>query len=143
MPPAERVRRFLDAMSAWERRVFPQFVGATEPQMRGWADELRAIFDAHLSSTGKGPKNWGKKLHPTRGIPTNVSDRQYDQEIVGVEPGSTKASCYVLARPRQDPHTAFRFKVVVDTAGVPWVDAQQWCVVVGGEPRGDWKSGLH
>jgi hypothetical protein len=67
--PDERVRSFLDDMSRWEQRVFPAFVGAGEAQLTRWADELRAIFDAHLTEKGKGPRGWGKKIHPTRGIP--------------------------------------------------------------------------
>jgi hypothetical protein len=143
MTPEERVQLFLDAMSGWERRVFPKFVKANAAQMKRWADELRAIFDAHLTAKGKGPRGWGKKIHPTKGVPTSVSDRQYDQEIVRVDPGPTKSSFFVIARPRQDPNTAYRFKVVADKAGVFWVDEQRWCVVAQGKMTEDWKPGLH
>ena len=143
MTPDDRVRLFLDAMTQWERRVFPELTTAAQAQMKRWTDELRAIFDAHLTIKGKGPKHWGRKIHPTKGVPTSVSDRQYDQEIVRVDPGPTKSSCFVVARPRRDPNTAYRFKVVIDKAGVPWVDEQRWCVVVDGKMTEDWKPGLH
>jgi hypothetical protein len=143
MTAEERVRLFLDAMNQWERRVFPEFVKANDAQMNRWTEELRAIFAAHLSKKGKGPRQWGKKIHPTKDVPTNVSDRQYDQQIVRVDPGPTKSSLFVITQSRQDAHTAYRFKVIVDKAGVPWVDEQRWCVVVDGKLTEDWQPGLH
>ena len=144
LTPEERVRLFLDAMNEWERRVFPRAVGATDAQMKGWVAELRAIFDAHLTEKGKGPKNWGKKIHPTKDVFTSVSDQQYDQAIVRVEPvPKRKAKFYVFTTARRDANTAYRFTVVVDEHGVPLVEEQRWCVVVNGTPTGDWKSGLH
>ncbi len=143
MKPEERVRLFLDAMKAWERRVYPKFGKATDAEMQAWANELRGIFDQHLTAKGKGPKGWGKKIHPTRGIPTNVSlPSQYDQDIVRVENGPTKSSFYVVTQ-RPKMFTAFRFKVIVDKAGVPWVDEQRWCVIAKGKMTEEWQTGLH
>jgi hypothetical protein len=142
MTPDERVRLFLDAMSQWERRVLPEFVKADEVQMKRWAEELRVIFDAHMTAKGKGPRGWGRTIHPTRGIPTSVSDRHCDQEIVRIDPGPTKSSSFVVTHARQDANTAYRFKVVVDKAGVPWVDEQRWCVIAQGKMTEDWKPGL-
>jgi hypothetical protein len=142
MKPEERVRLFLDAMKAWERRVYPKFGKATEAEMQAWASELRVIYDQHLTAKGKGPKGWGKKIHPTRGIPTNVG-QQYDQDIVRVDNGPTKSSFYVVTEARPNAITGYRFKVIVDKAGVPWVDEQRWCVIAKGKMTEDWKTGLH
>jgi hypothetical protein len=143
MTAEQRVRLFLDAMAAWERRVFRAFTHADAAQKAQWVVELRAIYDAHLTAKGKGPKAWGKKIHPTKHVVTNVSDGQYDQNIVRVDPGPTKSSSFVIGVPRRNPNTAYRFKVVVDKAGEPRVDELRWCVVVNGELTEEWKPALH
>jgi len=62
---------------------------------------------------------------------------------VRVDKGPTKSSFYVVTQPRSKGFTAYRFKVIVDKAGVPWVDEQRWCVVAKGKMTETWKAGLH
>ena len=107
MTPEERVRLFLDAMHEWERRVFPKAVRATDAEMKAWVGELRAIFDAHLTAKGKGPKNWGKKIRTQRRTSTRACQTgSTDQEIVHiVEPFPKKKTSFHVSRRRAETRT--------------------------------------
>lgn len=43
---------FLDAMSEWERRVFPKLVNATDVHMKGWVAETRVVASGPGSFPG-------------------------------------------------------------------------------------------
>jgi hypothetical protein len=144
MTPEERVRLFLHAMAEWERRTYPAFPKASEEDMRGWVRELRDIYAAHLTETGRGPKNWGKKIHPTRDIPTNSSHPpQYDQEIVRTEPTKKKNIVLVVTKSRWNPMNAYRFKVITGEDGVPFIEEQRYCLIIEGKMTEQWKTCLH
>ena len=140
MTPEERVRMFLDAMLAWERRVFPTCTTDTREQMQAHTAGLLAIFREHLTEKGRGPKEWGKKIHPTRGIPTSFSDGQYDQEIDRVETTGRKTTFYVFTSWRPNPTMVYRYKVVVDGAGESRVDEMRSGSVFGGKSPDKWRS---
>jgi len=137
MSPEERVLAFTKAMFEWERKVFRGFEKSTREDNQQAAKELRAIYDDHLSEKGKGLKEFGRKIHPKYGTPVSVSDGQYAQALLRVDRGPRKSPVYVITTGARD-FTAYRYKVVIDAEGVPWIDEMRACVVVKGNPTEDW-----
>ena len=137
MTPEERVRAFLDAMTAWEpraQRAITTGVSAAEDESLKAA--LRAIYDEHLSDKGKAPARFGRNLAGPG--PTVQDPPKFDQDVQRVEDGPKKSLFYVMTKPRHDPNTGWRFTVAVDAKGVPRIDDLHGAPMREGKLVGEW-----
>ncbi len=119
MTPEKRVQLFLNAMTKWEKRVFPRLDDSTPKKDKIFQKELEAIYQEHLSTTGWSRKRFGMNLE---GGLSAQDPPKFDQEVIKVEETAKRSVFRVTTRPRQDPGMLWRFIVSVDAKGVPRID---------------------
>jgi hypothetical protein len=129
MTPDERVRRFLEAMTAWERDAYPTITNGlstagfdSSPDLAAAVAALQAIFDAHLTDKGKSDDRFGRRWANRRRIPVVQTPPQYDQVVASVESTSKKTTFHVVTTHRTIPASSWRYTVVVDASGEPRID---------------------
>jgi hypothetical protein len=140
MTPEERVRRFLDAMTAWELRAEPIIVAGLgradfdgSPELASEVRSLEAIWSEHLTDKGRSAARFGRRLDNRRRIPVVQRPAQYDHDVLRTEDGAKKSTCYVVTKSRWNPLEEFRFTIAV-VKGEPRIDDLKRRV----PPTGDW-----
>jgi hypothetical protein len=124
MTPEERVRAFLDAMTAWEPRALRAITtGASATEK----ESVKAGFGPSTTSTCR-----------TRGRPSVQDPPKFDQDVQRVEDGPKKSLFYVMTKPRHDPNTGWRFTVAVDAKCVPRIDDLHGAPMREGKLVGEW-----
>ncbi|MGH7296918.1 MAG: NTF2 fold immunity protein [Polyangiaceae bacterium] len=137
MTPEERVRSFMAAMVEWEPRAHTALMSGQRVHEGPIREQLRAIYEEHCSTKGKGAGRFGRNL--VGGGQGLSSQPKFDQEVLRVEAGPKKSVSYVITKPRRDQTTLWRFTVTVDAAGKPGIDDLHGIALTKtGELHGEW-----
>jgi hypothetical protein len=137
LTPEERVRSFMAAMTEWEPRAHKALLEGDKAGREALKEQLRKIYDEHLSAKGKGAGRFGKNLVGPG--PALQDPPKFDQDVSRTEGGAKKSIFYVITKPRRDPNTLWRFTVTVDASGTPLIDDLQGVALTpAGEPHGEW-----